>query len=588
MKAPFIPENAPFNEDQRAWISGFMAGLYSRAAVNTEQMQMTNAPQVATAKPLHILYGTQTGNAESIANDAAELAKQQGLQPTVVAMDDVSIESLTNLRAILVVISTYGEGEMPDNAALFWEALSATTAPRLEQLSYSVLALGDTGYDEFCQAGKLIDIRLEQLGARRIFNRVDCDVDYEDPAAGWINQVLPLMAEVAASSDAAAASDAEPTPAAAKPKWGRKNPYPSKLLENRRLSGDCSVKEIRHFAFDLTDSGLTYEAGDALSVIPVNDPNLVDTIIAQLNADPDQVVVKYDLPLRKVLRRKVEISTPSKDIIQAVNERVGHGELKTILASGNRDHLEKFLWGKDILDLLQLGEPGLFGVDEFVACLKPLQHRAYSISSSPKAHENEVHLTVAAVRWEYGGREHKGVCSTYMADHLRAGDEVSIFMSPNRNFRIPEDNDAPMIMVGPGTGIAPFRAFLEERREIGAQGKNWLFFGDQHCADDFIYEDELKVMQQDGLLTRLDLAFSRDQEEKIYVQTRMREHAAALYAWLQEGGYFYICGDATRMAKDVDEALHEIIQQQGGMDAEGAKAYVDNLKREKRYLRDVY
>lgn len=586
MKAPFIPENAPFNEDQRAWISGFMAGLYSRAAVNAEQMQLTNAPQATAAKPIHILYGTQTGNAEIVAHDAADLAKKQGMQPTVVAMDEVSIESLSNMQAILVVISTYGEGEMPDNAALFWEALSATTAPRLEQLNYGVLALGDTSYDEFCQAGKLIDIRLEQLGAKRMLDRVDCDIDYEDPAAGWMSQIMPLAMERAGDEESVAETDV--ASATSKPKWNRKNPYSSEVIENRLLSGSQSVKEIRHFAFDLKGSGLSYEAGDALGVMPVNDPNLVDAMITQLQADPDQVIRKFDLPLRDVLRHKLEICTPSKDIIQAVNQTSGDGELKDILESSNKDNLEKYLWGKDTLDLLQLGPQGLFSAEEFVTYLKPLQHRAYSISSSSKAYDNEVHLTVAAVRWQHANREHKGVCSTYMADYLQAGDQAHIFMSPNRHFRVPQDNDAPMIMVGPGTGIAPFRAFLEERREIGAQGRNWLLFGDQHRADDFIYEDELMTMQNDGLLTQLDLAFSRDQEEKIYVQTRMHENAKTLYAWLQDGGYFYVCGDATRMAKDVDDALHDIIREQGGMSADAAKAYVDDMKREKRYLRDVY
>ena len=294
MKAPFIPENAPFNQDQRAWISGFMAGLYSRAAVNVEQMQLANVPQAAAAKPLHIMYGTQTGNAEAVALDAAALAKKQGFNPTVSALDDVSIESLSSMKAILVVISTYGEGEMPDNAELFWDALSASTTPRMEQLNYGVLALGDTGYDEFCQAGKLIDIRLEQLGAKRMLPRIDCDVDFEDLATSWVNQALPLASEVAGEATDEAAESSSTT-ANDKPKWNRKNPYPSGLVENRLLSGEHSVKEIRHFSFDLAGSGLTYEAGDALSVMPVNDPSLVDAMIPQLDADSDQTITKYDL-----------------------------------------------------------------------------------------------------------------------------------------------------------------------------------------------------------------------------------------------------------------------------------------------------
>ncbi len=582
---PYIPEAAPFSEDQRAWLAGFLAGLHSRAGMTGQGVAAEGG--AAAAVRLDILFGTQTGNAETVAEEAAVSSRAQGFAPSVAGLDDVSMEQLAQMEQAVIVISTYGEGEMPDNAQLFWEALSADTAPRLEQLSYGVLALGDTGYDEFCHAGKLVDIRLEQLGAKRLLSRVDCDVDFEDPAAAWVGEALPLIAEATGAS--AGSGDADVAPAASdKSKWSRKNPYPAPTVENRLLSGSGSGKEIRHFAFDLSGSGMTYEAGDALGVIPQNNTELVDAMLARLGQDADNAVDGLDMPLGEALRTRFEIATPSKDLITAIAKRTEDDELVSVVANGDKEAMDAFLWGRDTLDLLNLDDKLVLSPEEFVGFLKPLQHRAYSISSSPKAHADEVHLTVAAVRWEFDGRPHRGVCSTFMADEIDAGDTVPVFVSPNRAFRVPEDDDVPIIMVGPGTGIAPFRAFLEERRERGATGRNWLFFGDQRRAEDFIYEDEIGAMSADGLLTRLDLAFSRDQSEKIYVQSRMHENGKALFSWLEEGAYFYVCGDATRMARDVDDMLHTLIGEHGGLSSDDAAAYVATLKREKRYLRDVY
>ncbi|PID37434.1 MAG: sulfite reductase subunit alpha [Rhodobacterales bacterium] len=585
MKVPYIPDEAPFSEDQRAWLAGFLAGLHSRKAmVDDLTTSVSGAPAAQAAPPIDILFGTQTGNAEAVAEEAAEMAKSRGYTPRVQELDAVDMEALAQMERVIVVISTYGEGEMPDNAQLFWDAVSATTAPRLESLRYGVIALGDTSYDEFCQAGKLIDIRFEQLGAQRLAERVDCDVDFEDPATAWIEENIPVASTGGASAEAAPAA----APAPKKSGYSRKNPYRSKVIENRLLSGKKSAKEIRHFAFELPEEGMSYEAGDALGVLPVNNPALVQAVLDRLGAKAEDAVAGKDAPLGELLTTGLEIMTPSRELIAQIEKRAGHDEMTHVVGNGDKEALEAFLWGRDMLDLLNLNPELKLDAAELVSWLKPLQHRAYSISSSPKAHPGEVHLTVAAVRWDYEGRAHGGVASTYLADRTETGTEVPIFMSPNKSFRVPEDDDAPMIMVGPGTGIAPFRAFLEERRERGAKGKNWLFFGDQHRADDFIYEDEIGQMSADGLLGRLDLAFSRDQAEKIYVQTRMRENGKALYGWLEEGGHFYVCGDATRMAKDVDAALHEIIASEGGKSAEAAEEYVADLKRQKRYLRDVY
>ena len=578
-KVPYIPADAPFSGEQKTWLGGFLAGLHSRLMVGGGQAAPNAAP--VEAKPIDIIYGSQPGTAEILATDAAEKARAIGFHPRVAEMDEVEMEHLAGMQNLLVVVSTYGEGEMPDNAHQFWEALSANTAPRLESLNYGVLALGDTSYEHFCQAGKLVDTRLEQLGAKRLGDRVDCDIDYEELAEAWIGAIMPDPGKVATAETVAA-----PIESKAKSGYGRKNPYVSTMRDNRNLSGVKSAKEIRHISFDLGDSGMAYEAGDALGVMPVNAPDLVQNWLDRLGAKTDTDI--GGVPLDQQLTTGLEIMTPSREMIRAVEKRACHDELTHVVSNGDKEALENFLWGMDALDLLNLNPELKFDPAEVVSWLKPLQHRAYSISSCPKAHEGEVHLTVAAVRWMHKNRSHRGVCSTFLADHVPEGASAGIFMSPNKSFRVPQDDSVPMIMVGPGTGIAPFRAFLEERRERGATGANWLFFGDQHRADDFIYQDEIGAFSESGLLTRLDLAFSRDQAEKIYVQHRMTENGKDLFGYLEEGGHFYVCGDATRMAKDVDAALHHIIETQGGMTPEAATDYVNRLKRDKRYLRDVY
>ncbi|MEL7696829.1 MULTISPECIES: sulfite reductase subunit alpha [Pantoea] len=585
MKIPYIPEDAPFNGDQKYWLAGFLAGLHSRLLVLEDKQQPAAGTGAAATTQLHILYGSQTGNAEALAQTAAKSARAKGLVPVVQALGDVDLDVFATMRHVLIVTSTYGEGEMPDNAQLFWDAISASTAPRLEQMHFAVLAIGDTGYDGFCQAGKFIDMRLEQLGAKRVVYRIDCDIDYEEPSSEWLNSSMPQFAASAGSSGTVLESAPE---APVIPGSNKSNPYAAALITNKRLSGEQSAKDIRHFEFDLTDSGLKYEAGDALGVIPVNEPSLVSLLLTQLNADYQTPVPGFDRSLGDLLTYQFEISEPSRKLIEWVGQNTTNQELRHVLQHDDKDALGVWLWGKDTLDLLQLELTRSLPVPEFVALLRPLQHRAYSISSSSKAHPNQVHLTVASVRYHSGGRNRGGVCSTYLAERVRRGEKPAIFISPNKAFRVPANNSAPLIMVGPGTGIAPFRAFLQERQATGAQGKNWLFFGDQHQEHDFIYREELTGWHDSGLLTRLDLAFSRDQEKKIYVQTRMLEQGAELYAWLQEGAYFYVCGDASRMAKDVDSALYEVVRQFGGLSSERAADYIDQLKKEKRYLRDVY
>ncbi|QWF71539.1 sulfite reductase flavoprotein subunit alpha [Methylomonas paludis] len=579
MKAPFIPENAPYSDTQRAWLAGFFAGMHSHMLHSASSVNQSNA------RVLHILYGTQTGNSESLANDAAAKAKSHGLLPIVKSMDKVEIGQLAGMAYLLIITSTYGEGAMPDNAELLWDAANSEAAPNLEGINYSVLALGDTSYDLFCQAGIDWDNRLQELGATRIFDRVNCDVDFEAPAAQWLSEVIPLMAE-GAETVAVIDTDAP----AAKSTYNRKNPFPAKLQVNRILTALDSSKETRHYEISIAGSDLSYEAGDALCVIPSNCPDLVQDILQALNCngDEEEPVNGELLTVAEALRSYYEIKLPGKEFLEEIAKRSGDQELNALLNSGDKEKLSAYLWGRDILDLL-LQFPGAeFSAAEFLRLLKPLQHRAYSISSSGKKHPDTVHLTVASVRYSGHGRQHKGVCSTYLADLVTADTDVKIFFSPNSNFRVPSDDSLPMIMVGPGTGIAPFRAFLQERQFRQASGKNWLFFGDRNAATDFIYREEIETLQAEGVLTRLDLAFSRDQEQKIYVQDRMIEHGAELYAWLEQGGYFFVCGDAYRMAKDVDQALHEVIRIHGKKSLLEAVEYVNQLKKDKRYVRDVY
>lgn len=571
-------QNVPFNEAQQAWLGGFFAGMHSHI------LQSAGSGDTANARTINILYGSQTGNAESVAHDAAQVAKAHGLNPSILGMDEIEAESFACLEYLLIITSTYGEGEMPDNAQILWDTISADDSIDLAQMNYSVLALGDTSYDLFCQAGIDWDQRLEKLGAKRLYERVDCDVDFDEAAENWISNIIPLMA------DGAATITVDSSETSTAPKYGRKNPFPGKLVANRLLTSPESSKEIRHYEISIAGSGLTYEAGDALNVIPVNGPELVADIIKAIGCtgDEDEPVGGVLMPLSEALSEHFEIKLPSKELLDEIARRSGDQELNNLLASGDKDQLASYLWGRDTLDLLLQFPEMQFSAAEFLALLKPLQHRAYSISSSGKANPETVHLTIGSVRYTSFNREHKGVCSTYLADLADENTPVRCFFSPNKVFRVPEDNDLPMIMVGPGTGVAPFRAFLQEREFRNAKGINWLFFGDRNADKDFIYRDEIEAMQKSKVLTKLDLAFSRDQEEKIYVQDRMREKGEELFALLEQGGYFFVCGDAYRMAKDVDKALHEVIAKHGKLTEEQAAEYVNQLKKDKRYVRDVY
>ncbi|MBF4587544.1 sulfite reductase subunit alpha [Curtobacterium sp. VKM Ac-2887] len=586
-----IPVDAPFSAAQESWLAGFIAGI---AAAGKK------ASGAAPTTTIDVLFGTQTGNAEFLADELVAGAKARGLGGRAAALDAVTPEQLAEMTHVLVVTSTYGEGEMPDNAGLFWDAVQASTVPRLEGLQYAVLGLGDTSYDEFCQAGKLLDTRFEQLGATRVHDRVDCDVDFEDAAALWSAAVLDRLAAEAGATGApgattgsgadggATATGGAGAGRASRPgsQWNKRNPYPSRLAENRLLSSPRSAKEIRHYEFDLGDSGIEYAAGDALAVVPVNDEVFVAELLEQVGANGGE---SFDgRPITEVLRSDREVRTPSKDLIADLVQRAPASELAAVVSHGDKHELDRWLWGRDVLDLLRDAGPAAPGLDELLPNLRPLQARQYSISSSPLAHPDRIHLTIASVRYGDPHRMYAGVASTFLADRVDPDGTVDVYLQPNASFGVPADASAPMIMIGPGTGIAPFRGFLHERAAAGATGRNWLFFGDQHRDTDFVYQDELTELQEQGVLNRLDLAFSRDQAEKVYVQTRMREQSAELFAWLEDGGHVYVCGDASRMAKDVEAALLDVIRTGRGRDEDDALSYLADLRRTKRYVRDVY
>lgn len=555
-----------------------------------------SAPNSVATKSLLILYGSQTGSAEGLAKKFAKESLQQGFEPKVIEANACTLEQLAGTERLLLVTSTWGEGDPPDNATNLWTALNAPDAPKFEKLAFSVLALGDKNYSDFCGAGKKFDAALEKLGAKRVHPRVDCDLDYEAAARDWMAAVLPVIREFGDSPApiSAAGSISAPAPETEKATskgYSRKNPFPSRLLENRLLTNAGSAKEVRHFAISLADSGLNYEVGDALGVVPTNCPALVSDILAALGCDGEEAVKAPDgseTSFRNALLRHFGITQTSCSLLEAIAERAQSADLKNLLAPENKAALEKHLHGREIIDFLIAHPLARFTPPEFVGLLRKLNPRLYSIASSPKAHPGEVHLCVGIVRYDSLGRTRKGVCSTLLADRIEGEATVPTFVQTSHGFRLPASGDTPVIMVGPGTGIAPFRAFLEERQAIAAHGRNWLFFGDQKRATDFLYRDELETMFKSGVLSKLDLAFSRDQAEKIYVQHRMLEHAKELWTWLEDGAHFYVCGDAKRMAKDVDAALHEVIQKAGGKSIEQASEYIAQLKSAKRYQRDVY
>ena len=567
-----VPDAAPFDAEQRAYVEGFLAALQSVRQAHTAAAASDSGPG-GPGHPLTILYGSQSGNCEALAKALRKHARNRGFEPDVKPLDAIDLDDLPAVQYLLIVCSTFGEGDPPDNAKKFLEWIDSDDAAQLPGVSYSVCALGDRSYTCFCRSGKVLDDRLAELGATRLAERAECDVDYDGPYEAWRDAVFASETMAAITESAGAVVEDEPDDAAGVAAWSKANPFPATMLRVQCLSGPGSAKEVNHVEISLAGSGLEYEVGDALGLWPVNCAGDVQAILDAGGFSGEEVVAFKGeaYPLRAALLRKVDLHV----LTPTVREAMG----LSVKADWLRD--------RHLIDVLLELAPRV-EAQGLVDALRPLQPRLYSIASSPKAHPQQVQLTVGAVRYDLHGRPRKGVASTFLAERCASGGTVGVYVQKSPHFRLPEDPATPIIMVGPGTGIAPFRAFLEERIVMQASGRSWLFFGDQHVASDYLYRDWLEARQADGGLTRLDLAWSRDGAEKVYVQHRMLESGAELFAWLEDGAHFYVCGDASRMAHDVDAALRQLVAEQGGLSPEDAGGYVDRLSAEHRYQRDVY
>lgn len=577
-RMPLIPEDAPFSAEQRAWLNRLLEGLFSAPV------------QTGTPKSYYVsvFFASQSGTAERLAKKMVKLLKENGHSATAQSVEGIALSALAQEEYALFFASTYGDGEAPDSACSFREALLADTAPRIDKLRYSIFCLGDRTYEYFCRFGIELDERLMALGASRLIGRMESDVDVDTSFGAWSGQLLQSLSEPGkTANDLAVAADLS---AAVVQKHTRENPYHAQLVDKKLLTHPSSSKQTVHVGFDLTDAELQYEAGDACGVLAQNDPALVDEILTLLPfsaTDTASLPKSEPLSVEELLRHHLQITKLTRKVVQTFAEKAQCQTLSSLLTS-EAGELETYLHGRGLIDLLHAYPGVLSSAEELVGLLPRLAPRLYSISSSPSAHGRELHCTIGVVSYTAHGRERGGVASTMLGKRMEVGARVPIYLQPNKRFRLPVDSTAPIIMIGPGTGVAPFRAFLHERRALGHTGRNWLFFGERSAKTDFLYCCEMKSFVDDGHLTRFDTAFSRDQEHKVYVQDRMLESGAELFRWLNDGASVYVCGDASRMAKDVDVALHHIVETHGSLTAEAAQDYVSALHDQHRYHRDVY
>ncbi|MCR1835542.1 assimilatory sulfite reductase (NADPH) flavoprotein subunit [Oceanobacillus caeni] len=578
-------------ETQQIWLGGYLSAIPTGSK---PQISGSTAVQEvpASVTEVTILYGSQTGNGQALAEDFSKKLKAQNFQVTLASMSDFKPKTLKKLENLLLIVSTQGEGDPPDNALPFYEFVFSKRAPKLDQLSYSVLSLGDSSYDSFCETGKQFDARLLELGAKQMSPRIDCDLDYDDPAAEWFASVTSKLTELQEKTGGISNKQAAATlEVVEKSTYSRTNPFQAEVLENINLNGRGSNKETRHLELSLEGSHLEFEPGDSLAIYPENDSVLVDSLIAEMGWDaatPIQLKNDEIIPLEEALRKHYEITVLTKPLLQKLALLSSNNNLKELLHSEQTEAWKEYSYGRDLLDVVRDFGPWDIPAVEFVSILRKIPARQYSIASSFKANPDEVHLTIGTVRYEAHGRIREGVCSGQCAIRTEPGDTLPVYVQRNDNFRLPDDPDTPLIMVGPGTGVAPFRAFLEEWEEIDASGKTWLFFGNQHFVTDFLYQVEWQRWLKEGVLTRMDVAFSRDTDEKVYVQHRMLERSQELFQWLEEGAVIYVCGDEKHMATDVHATLLKIIEKESGMSAEEAADYLAKLQQQKRYQRDVY
>ncbi|MFH4786069.1 assimilatory sulfite reductase (NADPH) flavoprotein subunit [Vibrio diabolicus] len=578
------------SSQQLAWVSGYFWGL-AQNQPNTAVTPIAQATAAVSAKPagkLSIIFASQTGNAKGVAEALEQEAKAEGIAVELFDASDYKGKNLAKETHVIIVASTNGEGEAPDNAIELHEFLQSKKAPKLSNLQYGVIALGDSSYEFFCQTGKDFDAYLSKLGATPFIDRLDCDVDYEAPAAEWRKNALGKVKDTLSSGTEA---DVVQLPvgqaATAHSPYNKQNPYTATLLTSQKITGRDSGKDVRHIEIDLEGSGLTYQPGDALGVWFENSSELANAILGKVGLSGVETVDVdgESLSIHSALVSKYEITTSNPQLITKFAELSDSKKLQKLVE--DKDKLREYSANTQIVDVLAEKKTKLTA-DELIGLLRRLTPRLYSIASSQEEVDEEVHLTVALVEYEQNDEKRYGGASSFLAQRLEEGDEVKVFVEHNNNFKLPEDDSTPIIMVGPGTGIAPFRSFIQERENRDAEGKNWLFFGERTFTQDFLYQVEWQKYLKSGVLSRLDVAFSRDQVEKVYVQHRILENAAQVWQWIQEGAYIYVCGDATRMAKDVHDALVIVAEQEGKMPRDDAEQFINDLRKAKRYQRDVY
>ena len=575
---------AALNPQQLTWLSGYLAGLAQNVQPNVP-IQQDSIP----AKFLTILYGSQTGNAKSVAQEFKAKLDAINIPAKIVSMADYKLKQLKVESHVVIIVSTHGIGEAPDDAVSLHSFIAGKKAPKLNHLNFAVLGLGDTSYEFFCQTAKDFDKRLQDLGATRITDRVDCDVDYDSEVAAWfetiIHQVKDDLSAISARSIAPSLDIGKSIEA--KSQYTKKAPYTATLLESLKITGRDSVKDIRHIEISLEDSGIQYRPGDSLGVWFKNDVSLVDELITMLGLESD-VSINWSgdvLSFNDVLVNKVELTQSYPTFANKYAEYANNVELNALL--DDKSILREYLSQRQIIDVVRQF-PAKVEAQQFIDTLRSMTPRLYSIASSQAEVEDEVHLTVALVEYDAHGHSHQGGASSFLSTRLDEGGEVNVFVETNDNFRLPDDGNTPVIMIGPGTGIAPFRSFMQQREAEEASGENWLFFGNPNYTQDFLYQTEWQRFVKDGVVNKISLAFSRDQEQKVYVQHRMLEQGAELYQWLEQGAYLYVCGDANHMAKDVQDALVQIVIEHGAKSEEQAEQYISDLRRAKRYQKDVY
>ncbi|MER2474826.1 NADPH-dependent assimilatory sulfite reductase flavoprotein subunit [Photorhabdus laumondii] len=577
-------EIGDFSPTQLAWLSGYFWGM-----VNQQPQVQAVAPAVPAQETITLISASQTGNARRLAEQLREDLLAQKLNVNLFNAGDYKFKQIAQEKILIIIASTQGEGEPAEEAVALYKYLYSKKAPKLNDTVFAVFGLGDTSYERFCQAGKDFDNRLNELGAQRLLERVDGDVEYQQVADQWSKQLTGILKQripTETGTEITSAQDRSVNEVFST-SYTKQAPLTAALATCQKITGRGSDKDVRHIEIDLGDSGLRYQPGDALGVWFENDPELVDEVLNLLWLQgTEQVEVNgQKLSLREALISHVELTQNTSVIVEKYAVLAKDEKLLSLIA--DKQALQQYAHNKPIADMIReaASQPE---AQQFIDLLRPLTPRLYSISSSQAEVENEVHLTVGVVRYEIDGRARTGGASGYLADRLQENSDIRIFIEHNDNFRLPADPRTPVIMIGPGTGIAPFRAFMQQREADGAEGKNWLFFGNPHFTEDFLYQVEWQRYVKDGLLTRIDLAWSRDQQHKIYVQDKLREQGEAVWCWIKEGAHLYVCGDANRMAKDVEHALLDIIAEHGGMDTEQADEFLSELRFERRYQRDVY